>query len=104
MEVLIAIVIVAAVAVFVSVPFRARAQQSGLTTDDPVLADLEARKQAKYREIRDTELDRAQGKITEAEFKRQHAELRAEAIAILKRIDEHGAPDSGSAGPNADSV
>ncbi len=52
-----------------------------------MLADLEARKQSKYREIRDAELDRAQGKLGEAEFRRQQAELKAEAIEILKLID-----------------
>ncbi len=50
--------------------------------------DLEARKQSKYREIRDTELDHAQGKIDDADFERQNAELRAEAVEILKQIDE----------------
>ena len=42
-----------------------------------MLADLEARKQAKYREIRDTELDHAQGKLSDEEFARQDAELGA---------------------------
>ena len=55
--------------------------------EDPVLAELEARKQAKYREIRDTELDHAQEKLSDEEFARQDAELRREAIAILKEID-----------------
>jgi hypothetical protein len=56
--------------------------------EDPVLAELEARKQAKYREIRDSELDHAQEKLSDEEFARQDAELRAEAIEILRRIDE----------------
>jgi hypothetical protein len=50
--------------------------------------ELEARKEAKYREIRDTEQDHAQRKLSDEEFGRQDAELRAEAIEILKRIDE----------------
>lgn len=91
MEVLIAIVIVALVALFVLAPLRA-ADHGGVDavrTDDPVLADLEARKQAKYREIRDTEMDHAQRKLSDPDFRRQDAELRAEAIEILKRIDAH---------------
>ena len=52
------------------------------------MADLEARKQSKYREIRDTELDHAQNKLSDEEFARQDAELRRDAIAILKEIDE----------------
>jgi hypothetical protein len=88
-EVLIAIVIVALVAAWVSVPLRRTPEEEARAEhlEDPVLAELEARKQAKYREIRDTELDRAQGKLSDEEFKRQDAELRQEAVAILKEID-----------------
>jgi hypothetical protein len=92
MELILAALILAAVAGFVLVPLRRRAGdgEPGAAGgwEDPELADLEARKAAKYREIRDTELDRAQGKLGEEEFARQDAELRAEAIEILKRIDE----------------
>ena len=87
MEVVLAVVIVVLVAWFVTAPLRRRpsAQQ-----DDPAvaeLADLEARKQAKYRQIRDAEADRAAGKLSEEDFRRLDGELRAEAVAILKRID-----------------
>lgn len=89
MEVLIAIVVVALVALFVTVPLR-RSQDPAADRigGDAALATLEVRKQAKYREIRDTEMDRAQGKITAADFHLQDGELRAEAIAILKEIEE----------------
>jgi hypothetical protein len=106
MEVLLAILIVAAVAAFVSVPLR-RARGEHEVEDaayEAQVADLEARKQAKYREIRDTELDRAAGKIGDDEYARQDAELRAEAIAILKQIDALGkgrAKDE-AANPKAD--
>jgi hypothetical protein len=99
-EVLIAFVIVALVALFVLAPLRA-AEDGGVevvATDDPVLADLEARKQAKYREIRDTEMDHAQGKLSDRDFRRQDAELRAEAIEILKRIDAHVGRSGGAPG------
>jgi hypothetical protein len=89
MEVLLAILIVAAVAVFVTVPLRRAADGGGegTATEDPRRAELEARKEAKYREIRDAELDRRQGKLSEADWRRQDAELRREAIEILKRLD-----------------
>ena len=48
---------------------------------------------SKYREIRDTELDHAQGKLSDEEFARQDAELRREAIEILKGIDETRSAD-----------
>lgn len=92
MEVLFALVLVAAVAAFVVVPLRGAAgSPDGGSREAAVeaeLVDLELRKQAKYREIRDTELDHAAGKLDAGEFARQDAELRAEAIALLKRIDE----------------
>jgi len=88
MELLFAIVIVGLVALLVTRPLRRRAEPGGL--DDPAeaeLADLEARKESKYREIRDAESDRAAGKLSEQAFARLDAELRADAIEILKRID-----------------
>jgi hypothetical protein len=87
MEVVLAVLIVVLVAWFVTAPLRRRASAG---SDDPVaaeLADLEARKQAKYREIRDAEADRATGKLSEEDFRRLDGELRSEAVAILKRID-----------------
>jgi hypothetical protein len=85
--VLIAVILVV-LAVFVTAPLRRAAGISGGDVEDPQIADLEARKQAKYREIRDAELDREAGKIDEQEWRRQDAELRREAIGILKRLDE----------------
>jgi hypothetical protein len=85
--VLIAVVLVV-LAVFVTAPLRRAARLADGEDEDPRIADLEARKQAKYREIRDAELDREAGKIDEQEWRSQDAELRREAIGILKRLDE----------------
>ena len=52
--------------------------------------DLEAAKEAKYREIRDAELDYRTGKLSEADWRALDRELRAEAIEILRRLDELG--------------
>jgi hypothetical protein len=60
------------------------------------LSELEARKAAKYREIRDAEADRASGKLSDEDFRRIDRELRREAIEILKRIDRLRKP----AGPS----
>jgi hypothetical protein len=90
-EILIALVILAVLAWFVVQPLL-RSGSGGDAPDakveDPRIADLEARKEAKYREIRDAELDHAQGKLSDADWRRQDAELRREAIAILKELDE----------------
>jgi hypothetical protein len=87
MEFVLALVIVVLVAWFVTAPLRDR---EPAREEDPAvaeLADLEARKRAKYRQIRDAETDRAAGKLTDEDFRRLDRELRAEAIDILKRID-----------------
>jgi hypothetical protein len=95
MELFLALVIVVLVAWFVTAPLRDRAPAS---VDDPreaELADLEARKRAKYRQIRDAETDRAAGKLTDEDFRRLDRELRAEAIEILKKIDRLRPPKAG---------
>ena len=51
-------------------------------------AELEAAKEAKYREIRDAELDRQMGKLSDEDHRAIDRELRAEAIDILRRLDE----------------
>ena len=51
-------------------------------------ADLEAAKEAKYREIRDAELDYRMGKLSEPDWRALDGELRAQAIAILKQLDK----------------
>ena len=87
MEFLLAVAIVVLVAWFVTEPLRRR---QSAEPEDPTaveLADLEARKQAKYRQIRDAEADHASGKLSDEDFRRLDAELRSEAIEILKRID-----------------
>ncbi len=55
--------------------------------DDP---ELEAQKEAKYREIRDAELDHAAGKLSDEDFALLDAELRSEAVAILDRGNGNG--------------
>jgi hypothetical protein len=50
-------------------------------------AELDALKEAKYREIRDAELDYRTGKLSEADWRGLDRTLRAEAVDILKRMD-----------------
>ena len=91
MELVIALAILAIAVWFVSSPLRRSGANGGEAVggeEDPVIADLEARKEAKYREIRDAELDRRQGKLSASDWKRQDAELRREAIEILRELDQ----------------
>jgi hypothetical protein len=73
------------VALVVAGPLRGPARPSG---EDPRRAELEAAKQAKYREIRDAELDHRMGKLSEADWREVDRELRTEAAEILRRLDE----------------
>jgi hypothetical protein len=88
MELLIAVALIALVAFFVAGPLRRPAVEGGAEEgSDDELAELEIRKQAKYREIRDAEADHAAGKLSDEDFERLDGELRREAVEILKRMD-----------------
>ncbi|HEY1237560.1 MAG TPA: hypothetical protein VGE91_04435 [Solirubrobacterales bacterium] len=94
MEFVLALAIVVLVAWFVLAPLRDRGPAR--EEEDPAvaeLADLEARKAAKYRQIRDAETDHAAGKLTDEDFQRLDRELRGEAIEILKKIDRLRPPE-----------
>ena len=67
--------------------------------EDARRAALEAAKEAKYREIRDAELDFRMGKLTESDYKLTDRELRAQAIEILRELDEYTAEDKALAEP-----
>ncbi len=49
--------------------------------------ELQAAKEAKYREIRDAQLDLQMGKLSKEDHRAVDRELRGEAIEILKRLD-----------------
>jgi hypothetical protein len=85
-EVLFGALLLAVVAAFVLAPLLRGDGADG--AEDPRVADLEARKEAKYREIRDAELDHAAGKISDGDFERLDAELRGDAVGILDRLRE----------------
>jgi hypothetical protein len=55
--------------------------------EDERRAALEAAKEAKYREIRDAELDFQMGKLSDADYRATDRELRAQAIEILRELD-----------------
>jgi hypothetical protein len=53
----------------------------------PERAELEAAREAKYREIRDTELDYRTGKLSNQDYEAVNGALRAEALEILDRLE-----------------
>jgi hypothetical protein len=105
-EFLIFLAILAVVVVFVTRPLlrgpagTSKAQpQSAPATD---LADLEAAREAKYREIRDAELDHRTGKLSHDDFRQIDRSLRAEAIEILRARDGAWARQTPSHGRASD--
>jgi hypothetical protein len=65
--------------------------------EETMLAELSAAKEAKYREIRDAELDHQMGKLSREDWRSVDRDLRGEAIEILRQLDrlEGRTPDGG---------
>ncbi|HXC24065.1 MAG TPA: hypothetical protein VNU28_05725 [Solirubrobacteraceae bacterium] len=53
----------------------------------PERSELEAEREAKYREIRDAELDYRTGKLSREDYEAVNGALRAEAVEILNRLE-----------------
>jgi cytochrome c-type biogenesis protein CcmF len=70
-----------------------------------VRTESDALKEAKYREIRDAELDHASGKLSDEDFALLDAELRREAVEILDRVENGnravGPAENGDGGASA---
>jgi hypothetical protein len=84
----IVLVVLAGAVYLISAPLRA---QRGRVVADPNagrIAELEAARDAKYREIRDAELDLRTGKLSDEDYAAIDQTLRAEAIEIMRALDE----------------
>ncbi len=79
------VVLVLVVAAVLSVPLRRRGEEE--RREETLLAELQAAKEAKYREIRDAELDREMGKLSREDWRSVDRDLRGEAIEILRELD-----------------
>jgi membrane protein implicated in regulation of membrane protease activity len=86
MEFLIVLAVLAVVVLVVSAPLRRAGRDE--EPEDAERAELEAARDAKYREIRDAELDYRVGKLSDADWRALDRDLRAEAVEILRRLDE----------------
>ena len=98
---IVAVLVLAAVVAAVTAPLReARRAREAAATQGPGEQSaageldpapdrdaLEAAREAKYREIRDAELDYRTGKLSRADYEALDGELRAEAIEILDRLE-----------------
>lgn len=97
MEFLIVLVVLAAVVALVSAPLLRRgvgtaadevAGQAAAFAAQDERAALEAAREAKYREIREADLDHRTGKLSDADYEAIDRSLRAEALKILDALDE----------------
>ena len=73
------------VALVVSMPLRRRGEEE--RREEARIDELRVAKEAKYREIRDAELDHRMGKLSYADWRAVDRELRGEAIEILQELD-----------------
>ena len=86
MEYALALLLLAAVvAAVLTLPLRRRGVAE--RREETRLEELRAAKEAKYREIRDAELDREMGKLSQDDWREVDRELRGEAIEILRELD-----------------
>jgi hypothetical protein len=95
LTIVLALALLAVVIGVISAPLRAAAKRGATDGDrsqgsdpSPELSELEAAREAKYREIRDAELDLRTGKLSEADWRVIDRDLRAEAMELLRRLDE----------------
>ena len=91
--------LVAIVVLVLSAPLRAareRRQRAATAPLEPSPErtvrrdDLQTAREAKYREIRDAELDYRTGKLSAEDYEAIDAELRAEALTILDALEALG--------------
>jgi hypothetical protein len=91
MDFLIVLAVVLVVAVAVTAPLRGDHSKSEEPRERGEVAELEAAKDAKYREIRDAELDYRTGKLSQEDWRALDGSLRAEAMELLRALDRvHG--------------
>ena len=87
MELVLILVVITVVVLAVTGPLR----RTGGHDEEAISAEraaLEAAREAKYREIRDAELDYRTGKLSDADWRAMDRTLRAEAVELLKRLDQ----------------
>ena len=100
MDVLLVLVVLVLAVLLIVAPLLAERGAPEEAAAGPRRAELEAAKEAKYREIRDAELDYRTGKLDHDDWQQLDAGLRADALELLHRIDDleragEGAGESG---------
>jgi len=111
--VIVIFVLIGAVVLVVGAPLRAARERPGAQGDGAAepsaphaedLAELRAEREAKYREIRDAEMDFRTGKLSEQDYRALDAELRGEALRVLdalRALGEEPGSEQDAAEPGA---
>jgi hypothetical protein len=85
---LIVLAVLAGAIYLISSPLRTARLQTAADRRASRRAELQAARDAKYREIRDAELDLQTGKLSAEDYAAVDRGLRGEAIEILNQLDE----------------
>jgi hypothetical protein len=93
------LVVLAGVIYLTSSPLRAAHRREDTRSAAADVAELEAERDAKYREIRDAELDVRTGKLSDEDYAALDGSLRAEAVDILHQLDEARSHEQIPSGP-----
>jgi type II secretory pathway pseudopilin PulG len=87
MELLLVLAVLAVAVLVIVGPLRSASDRGDERRQSPERAELEAARDAKYQEIRDAEIDYRTGKLSREDWRAIDAQLRAEAIELLRRLD-----------------
>jgi hypothetical protein len=90
MAYVIVLVVLAGAVYLISAPLRADRRRVAMDPAAGRIAELEAARDAKYREIRDAELDLRTGKLSTEDYEAIDRTLRGEAIEIMHALDAAG--------------
>ncbi len=93
---ILAVGLIALVVLVISAPLRAVRREDDAVS--PEEGDLQAAREAKYREIRDAELDFRTGKLSREDYETIDRTLRAEALETLNRLEASEAPPPSAPG------
>ena len=88
--VVLALALIAVVVLVITAPLRAAPPPADPGSPEQTTRDrqqLEVAREAKYREIRDAELDYRTGKLSREDYEAVDGALRAEAVEILDRLE-----------------
>jgi flagellar biosynthesis/type III secretory pathway M-ring protein FliF/YscJ len=87
-EIVVMVALLVIVLVVVASPLRPGRAEAAADAEAAEAQALEAARDAKYREIREAELDFRTGKLSEGDWRIQDRQLRREAVDLLRQLDE----------------